>query len=141
MTLYHKQKAAEAAVDQADALYRQAVITAVQNVADALRSLQADARAVKAAVRAELAAKASLDIIQKQLALGQVNQVVVLNAQQVYLTAAVVRVQAQATRLSDTAALFMALGGGWPANCAFDDWRKCALEDATAIPQQVSEAR
>ena len=42
-----------------------------------------------------------LDIIQKQLALGQVNQVVVLNAQQVYLTAAVVRVQAQATRLSD----------------------------------------
>ncbi|HBY31219.1 MAG TPA: histidine kinase, partial [Bradyrhizobium sp.] len=43
LTLYHKQKAAEAAVDQADALYRQAVITAMQNVADALRSLQADA--------------------------------------------------------------------------------------------------
>ena len=141
LTLYHKQKAAEAAVDQADALYRQAVITAVQNVADALRSLQADARAVNAAVKAELAAKASLDIIQKQLALGQVNQVVVLNAQQVYLTAAVVRVQAQATRLSDTAALFMALGGGWPANCASDDWRKCALEDANAAPQQVSEAK
>jgi NodT family efflux transporter outer membrane factor (OMF) lipoprotein len=141
LTLYHKQKAAEAAVDQADALYRQAVVTAVQNVADTLRSLQADARAVKAAVRAELAAKASLDIIQKQLVLGQVNQMVVLNAQQVYLTAAVVRVQAQATRLSDTAALFMALGGGWPTNCASNDWRTCALEDPTAAPQQVSEAR
>jgi NodT family efflux transporter outer membrane factor (OMF) lipoprotein len=140
LTLYHKQKAAEAAVDQADALYRQAVVTAMQNVADALRSLQADARALQAAVKAELAAKASLDIIQKQLALGQVNQVVVLNAQQVYLTAAVVRVQAQATRLSDSAALFMALGGGWPTNCASDDWRKCALEDLpAAAPQQVSE--
>ncbi|WP_349626939.1 efflux transporter outer membrane subunit [Bradyrhizobium sp. UFLA03-84] len=140
LTLYHKQKAAEAAVDQADALYRQAVVTAMQNVADALRSLQADARALQAAVKAELAAKASLDIIQKQLALGQVSQVVVLNAQQVYLTAAVVRVQAQATRLSDSAALFMALGGAWPANCASDDWRKCVLDDAPApTAQRVSE--
>ena len=132
-TLYHKQKAAEAALDQADALYRQAVITALQNVADALRSLQADARSLQAAVKAEVAAKASLDIIQKQLSLGQVNQVAVLNAQQVYLTAAVVRVQAQATRLSDTAALFMALGGSWPSNCPSDDWRQCVFE-ASEIP-------
>jgi outer membrane protein TolC len=132
-SLYHKQKAAEAALDQADALYRQAVITALQNVADALRSLQADARSLQAAVKAEAAAKASLDIIQKQLSLGQVNQVAVLNAQQVYLTAAVVRVQAQATRLSDTAALFMALGGSWPSNCPSDDWRQCVFE-ASDIP-------
>jgi NodT family efflux transporter outer membrane factor (OMF) lipoprotein len=141
LTLYHKQKAAEAAVDQADALYRQAVITAVQNVADALRSLQADARALKAAVKAELAAKASLDIIQKQLVLGQVNQVVVLNAQQVYLTAAVVRVQAQATRLSDTAALFMALGGGWPAGCSTPVWRECVMRSAAAAPVLAAGAQ
>jgi outer membrane protein TolC len=43
-TLYNKQKAAEAALEQAEALYRSAVITAFQNVADALRALQADAR-------------------------------------------------------------------------------------------------
>ena len=135
LTLYHKQKAAEAALDQADSLYRQAVITAFQNVADALRSLQADARSLKAAVKAEIAAKASLDIIQKQLSLGQVNQVAVLNAQQVYLTAAVVRVQAQATRLSDTAALFMALGGKWPSDCATADWRKCTFETPEAPAQ------
>jgi NodT family efflux transporter outer membrane factor (OMF) lipoprotein len=140
LTLYHKQKAAEAALDQADALYRQAVVTALQNVADALRSLQADARAMKAAVKAEVAAKASLDIIQKQLILGQVNQVIVLNAQQVYLTAAVVRVQTQATRLSDTAALFMALGGGWPSNCVWNDWRKCTFEDPEVAPKpEVAE--
>jgi NodT family efflux transporter outer membrane factor (OMF) lipoprotein len=136
-TLYHRQKAAEAAMDQADGLYRQAVVTALQNVADALRSLQADARALKAAVKAELAAKASLDIVRKQLILGQVNQVAVLNAQQVYLTAAVIRVQAQATRLSDVAALFMALGGNWPSNCASDDWRHCVFDD---LPQQISAA-
>lgn len=128
LTLYHKQKAAEAALDQANAQYRQTVITAFQNVADAVRSLQADARAVQAAIKAENAAKASLDIIQKQLVLGQVNQVIVLNAQQVYLNAAIARVQAVATRLSDTAALFMALGGGWPTNCPTSDWRGCVFE-------------
>ncbi|MBK5650608.1 MULTISPECIES: efflux transporter outer membrane subunit [unclassified Bradyrhizobium] len=131
-TLYHKQKAAEAALDQANAQYRQAVITAFQNVADALRSLQADARAVQAAIKAENAAKASLDIVQKQLVLGQVNQVNVLNAQQVYLNAAITRVQAVATRLSDTAALFLALGGGWPTNCPTSDWRGCVFETSVA---------
>jgi NodT family efflux transporter outer membrane factor (OMF) lipoprotein len=131
-TLYHKQKAAEAALDQANAQYRQTVITAFQNVADAVRSLQADARAVQAAIKAENAAKASLDIIQKQLSLGQVNQVIVLNAQQVYLNAAITRVQAVATRLSDTAALFMALGGGWPSNCPTHDWRGCVFESRVA---------
>jgi outer membrane protein TolC len=48
-----------------------------------------------------------------QLKYGQVSQIAVLNAQRVYFTATLSRVQAEATRLSDTAALFMALGGGW----------------------------
>lgn len=129
-TLYNKQKAAEAGLDQADAQYRATVITAFQNVADALRALQADARAMTAAVRAETAAKASLDIVQTQLNAGQVNQLAVLNAQQTYLTASVSRVQAEANRLSDTAALFMALGGGWPASCTTPVWRECAMGNA-----------
>ena len=127
LTLYHKQKAAEAALEQAEAQYRATVITAFQNVADALRALQSDAKAMRAARRAEDAAKASLDIVEKQLSEGQVNQLAVLNAQQTYLTAAVVRVQTEANRISDTAALFMALGGNWPANCTVPDWRECAL--------------
>ena len=129
-TLYHKQKAAEAALDQAEAQYRAAVITAFQNVADALRALQSDARAIKAAVHAEDAAKASLDIVEKQLNAGQVNQLAVLNAQQTYLNASVIRVQTEANRLSDTAALFMALGGGWPATCVTPVWRECAMGEA-----------
>jgi len=132
-TLYHKQKAAEAALEQAEAQYRSAVITAFQNVADALRALQADAKAMKAAVHAEETAKASLDIVQKQLNEGQVNQLAVLNAQQTYLTAAVVRVQTEANRLADTAALFMALGGNWPANCTVPDWRQCAMAEPPEV--------
>ena len=139
-TLYHRQKAAEATLDEAGALYRQAVITALQNVADALRSLQADARAVQAAIKAENAAKASLEIVQQQLVLGQINQVTVLNAQQAYLNTAIARVQAEATRLADTAALFMALGGGWPSWCATSVWRDCAMEDRPAA-LQVTDAK
>jgi NodT family efflux transporter outer membrane factor (OMF) lipoprotein len=133
-TLYNRQKAAEAALDQAEAQYRATVITAFQNVADALRALQSDARAMRAARRAEETAKASLDIVQKQLNAGQVNQLAVLNAQQTYLTAAVIRVQTEANRLSDTAALFMALGGGWPAACTTPHWRECALGEDTVHP-------
>src|ERR1700723_3671777 len=129
LTLYHKQKAAEAALEQAEAQYRATVITAFQNVADALRATQADARAMKAAVHSDATAKASLDIVEKQLNEGQVNQLAVLNAQQTYLTAAVIRVQTEANRMADTAALFMALGGNWPSNCTVPDWRACALGD------------
>jgi len=125
-TLYNKQKAAEAALDQAEAQYRETVITAFQNVADALRALQSDARAIKAAVHAEDTAKASLDVVEAQLNAGQVNQLAVLNAQQTYLTASVIRVQTEANRLADTAALFMALGGGWPTTCTTAVWRECA---------------
>lgn len=116
-------------LEEAEAQYRATVITALPNVADALRSLQVDAKAVKAAVLAERTAKASLDIVGKQLNAGQVNQLAVLNAQQTYLVASVTRVQAEASRLSDTAALFMALGGGWPAGCKGPDWRQCAMDE------------
>ena len=87
-------------------------------------------QAMRAAVHAEDAAKAGLDIVEQQLSQGQVNQLAVLNAQQTYLTAAVVRVQTEANRMADTAALFMALGGSWPANCNVPDWRECAMGEA-----------
>ncbi len=112
-TLLHKQRAAEAAYAQAEAQYRSTVITAFQNVADCLRALQADARTLKAAIYAESAALKSLDLTRAQLHLGQINNLTLLNAQQTYLQASVTRVQAQASRYADTAALFQALGGGW----------------------------
>jgi NodT family efflux transporter outer membrane factor (OMF) lipoprotein len=111
--LLHRQRAAEAAYDQAAAEYRSAVVTAFQNVADTLRALQSDANAVKAAVRAERAAATSLGIVHTRLRLGQVSYLALLNAEQTDQTARLNLVLAEASRYADTAALFQALGGGW----------------------------
>ena len=112
-TLVHRQRAAEAAYDQAAAQYKGTVLSAFQNVADSLYALQADADALNAAAKAERAAQVSAALVRKQLDLGQVNLLVLLNSQQAYQQAVISRTQAQANRLMDTAALFQALGGGW----------------------------
>jgi len=112
-TLYHKQRAAEEALNQAAAQYRSTVFTAFQNVADTLRALQVDSRAINAAIAAERAASRNIDLVSKQVEQGQVSLPVLLNAQQAYLQTSLALVQAQAARLADTVALFQALGGGW----------------------------
>ena len=112
-TLLHRKRAAEAAFDQAGAQYRTTVIAAFQNVADTLYALQTDADALRAATESERAAKVSLDLVTKQLQFGSVSYLALLNVQQTYQQAVISRVQTQANRLTDTAALFQALGGGW----------------------------
>ncbi len=111
--LLHRRRAADAALDQAAAQYRAAVILACQNVADTLWALQTDADALKASVAADRAAKATLEIALHQHELGTNSTVAVLNAEQTYQQAEVALVQAQANRYADTAGLFQALGGGW----------------------------
>jgi NodT family efflux transporter outer membrane factor (OMF) lipoprotein len=111
--LLHKHRAADAALDEAGAQYRAAVVLACQNVADTLRALQADANALKASAEASRAAKASFDLTQKQRDLGTISFVSVLAAEQLYQQSELALVQAQANRYSDTAGLFQALGGGW----------------------------
>jgi NodT family efflux transporter outer membrane factor (OMF) lipoprotein len=112
-TLEQKQRAAEAGLDQAAAQYRTTVVTGFQNVADALQALEADARALRAAVASERASEKTLKLTQAQLRLGQVSSLQVLNAQQTYLQALLNAVQAKTSRYADTVALFQALGGGW----------------------------
>ena len=115
-TLLNKQKSAEAGLVQAEAQYRQAVVTAFQNVADALRALQADTKAVAAAVHAEVVAKKSFEIVKQQFLMREgsaVNMLAVLSAEQTWLLAAVARMQAEGNRLGDVVGLFMALGGDW----------------------------
>ena len=89
------------------------MLSAFQDVANALRALQSDADALKATVLAEQTAQASLDLAQQQYQLGAVNYLTLLNSQQQYQNALVNRVKAQGQRYADTAALFQALGGGW----------------------------
>ncbi|WP_096704815.1 efflux transporter outer membrane subunit [Magnetospirillum sp. 15-1] len=112
-SLMHRQRAAEALFEQADAQYRNTVVVAFQNVADTLHSLHADAEAYRAAVAAQQAADRNLSIVQRQLELGAVNQLALLNAQQVALQSRTTRLQAEAARFADSVQLFQALGGGW----------------------------
>jgi NodT family efflux transporter outer membrane factor (OMF) lipoprotein len=112
-TLYHQMQGAKDTYQAAAWTYRGTVIGAVQNVTDTLRALQADADALRAAADFEHAARISLDLATQQMQSGNANVLLLLNAQQAYLQATIQVVQARASRLSDTAALFQALGGGW----------------------------
>ena len=112
-TLLHQERAARAAYDQAEAQYRNTVLTAFQNVADALRALQLDAATLKAQTAALHAASETLDLARGQYKLGAIAYITLLNSQRSYAQARLAVVQAEAARFADTAALFQALGGGW----------------------------
>jgi len=111
--LLHQQRAAEAGYDMVEARYRNVVLGAFQNVADALRALQLDAATLKAQRAALRAASDTLTLAEGQYRLGAITYVTLLNAQRIYQQARLAVVQAQAARYADTAALFQALGGGW----------------------------
>jgi len=111
--LRHRKRAADAALDQAAAQYRAAVILACQNVADALQALQEDAAAVSATSTSADAAAQTLDLARRQRALGTVSTTAVIVDEQNFQQAQISQVQAQANRYADTAALFQARGGGW----------------------------
>ena len=112
-TLLHTKRAAEAALQQAANQYQSTVIAAYQNVADTLHATLSDADTLAGAVEAENAAKVTYDLTQRQMQVGYVNYLTLLNAETTYSQALITRVQAQATRYGDTIALFQALGGGW----------------------------
>jgi NodT family efflux transporter outer membrane factor (OMF) lipoprotein len=111
--LIYRHRAADAALDEAAAEYRAAVILACQNVADTLRALKADAEALEAAAAADTAAQKSFDLARQQRELGTISEVALMNAEQTYQQAEAALVQARANRYADTAGLFQALGGGW----------------------------
>jgi NodT family efflux transporter outer membrane factor (OMF) lipoprotein len=127
--LRHKEAAARAAYDQAAAAYRATVVNAFQNVADALQAVHADAEVERAARRAAEVSGRTLAIARRQLALGDVSALAVVQAEQAGQQALVASIQARAQRLGDAAALLQALGGGWwnrPAGAADEPVRAAA---------------
>ena len=108
-----RRRAAIAAYDEAAANYRQTVLTAFQDVADALTAVQTDARALQAQYEATSSAQASLGLIERQYALGSVSFLNLLDAQRQYQQTRINYSRALASRYQDTAALFQALGGNW----------------------------
>jgi NodT family efflux transporter outer membrane factor (OMF) lipoprotein len=109
------ERAARAGLAVAKANYRQAVLTGLQNVADALEAITADRRAELAATDARVAADRSLAAVQLQRQEGAVGAIPLLTAQAADATATQQLAAIQAARLADSAALFVALGGGTQA--------------------------
>lgn len=112
-SLNAKKRAAVDAYNQALAQYQETVIQAFQNVADTLEALTTDADNLKAQSLAEKSSHETLLLTQKQYSLGAASYLTLLNAQRQYQQTRINRIQAQALRFNDTAALFQALGGGW----------------------------
>jgi NodT family efflux transporter outer membrane factor (OMF) lipoprotein len=111
--LWHRKLATDAALNQAGAQYRTVVLGALQNVADTLYALQFDAQAVEANQAAEQAARSSLEATHANLTQGSITYLDLLNAEQAQAQAISNYEQARANHLADSAALFVALGGGW----------------------------
>jgi NodT family efflux transporter outer membrane factor (OMF) lipoprotein len=116
MSLQQKQRAAEAGLDRSAALYRSTVISALQNVADVLQTIEVDRQQLAVAEKGAKAAQDNLQLTRELLRLGQTSFLQVLSAQQLYAQARSSYTQAKAARRADTVLLFQALGGGHQAD-------------------------
>ncbi len=108
-----RQEAAQAALEQAQAQYRQTVLQAFLDVANTLQALESDAQALQTQAQAEALARRTLELVEVQYRAGAVNVLALLVAQRAVQETRIGLVQARAVRYADTAALFQALGGGW----------------------------
>ncbi|OIQ67363.1 putative efflux pump outer membrane protein TtgC precursor [mine drainage metagenome] len=104
-------RAAEAGFDAAAANYRETVLQGLRQVADVLRALEHDAQTLQAQAAADAAAQESQRLVERQYALGSASYLQLLTAQQQAQQARIGLIAAQAARLTDTAALYQALGG------------------------------
>lgn len=111
--LLHAKRGKEAAFEKAKAQYQGVVLQAFQNVADVLRALQYDADALAAQVKAEKAASDSFALSREQYGAGAIAYTQMLDAQRTWQQTRIGLVQAEAARLTDSVALYQALGGGW----------------------------
>ncbi len=112
-SLKSQKKSAVEQFKVALAEYEATVLAGLQNVADSLTALENDAKALHESAAAEKAARETLTLTEKQFALGAVNYLDLIFAQSAYQETYLDRINAEASRYADTAALFLALGGPW----------------------------
>jgi NodT family efflux transporter outer membrane factor (OMF) lipoprotein len=108
--LVARRRQYQASYEAATSQYRQTVLSAFQNVADTLVSLEEDAQAVAQTQRAAAAAQALRQDTQARYKLGSSPYFATLTARQQYQDATVQYIRARAARLTDTAALFDSMG-------------------------------
>lgn len=111
--LTHQRNVAKAAYDQAASQYRSTVLQAFQNVADSLNALHYDADTLAAQESALGTAHETLELSQAQFHIGAASHLDVLSSERNYRQARLGQIKAKAAQIADTAALFLALGGGW----------------------------
>lgn len=112
-SLWYGREAALESWRASQGSYRQTVLTAFAQVADALDALASDARVLQAQEAAAADACEALDLLDAGSRAGTVAFSDVLAADVLVHQAQVARLQALAQRYQDTVTLFVALGGGW----------------------------
>jgi NodT family efflux transporter outer membrane factor (OMF) lipoprotein len=123
-----EKRKAEAAYQEAGAVYRQTVLQAFGQVADTLTAIDHDAQTLKARSDAAADADASYRIAYGRYEAGGISELVLLEAERQRLQTALDLTAAAAARYADSATLFQALGGGW--------WSSAP----TATPDQKAQA-
>jgi outer membrane protein, multidrug efflux system len=109
--------ASEAALDQARAAYRGTLLTALQEVEDALVALQSDAERSAALAEAAAAAETAAQLAGLRFRSGLVDFQTVLTTERAQLLTQDAWVSARADWSASHVRLFKALGGGWqPGN-------------------------
>lgn len=125
-----QKQATEAAYRVVFANYQNTVLGAFRNVADVLRALQHDSAAFDAEARALQSAQQAFALVRVQYQAGAVDYLSLLTSETQYQNARIAYVQAQAQRYADTAALYVALGGG--------EWATSGSEQACGEQQCAS---
>lgn len=111
-SLAAQKNAAESAYQALFATYQSTVLGAFRNVADALRALEHDATLLDAQSRAKTTAEEAFKLAKLQYEAGAIDYLSLLTSEVQFESARIALVQAQAQRYADTAALYIALGGG-----------------------------
>jgi NodT family efflux transporter outer membrane factor (OMF) lipoprotein len=106
-----RKQSAVAAYDAAAQAYEETVLESLQQVADSLRVLEADALAIQARTKASEQSAASYVIARQRFEVGGISEFSLLDAQRQRLQTGLDRSRAEAQRLTDTVALLHALAG------------------------------
>ena len=109
--LQAEKRKAEDAYDEAASEYRATVLESFREVADALYATQHDAETLKARSSAAGEAEVAYGIAAKRFEAGGISEMGLLDAERQKLQTGLDRENAAASRLTDSATLFEALGG------------------------------
>ncbi|MGR9618792.1 TolC family protein [Pandoraea sputorum] len=116
-----QRRSAVAAYDAALASYQDTVLLGLAQVADAMRALDADAEKLVAQADAAQRTETAYRIAEARYRAGGISHLALLDAQRQALDATRAQLETQGARLSDTAALWQALGGATIVPSANDD--------------------